>query len=235
MIAVFFRLPQRGPGALPELQQNRGRAGRARRARPGATGPEARGAWTAPEPSPRVPEPTGTPSPQIKRGNPPGVAAEASRARGCAGRGAPCRAPGEQRERARGSPWPGSGCRAERPPRCAAGRGSRSHRPPGCTGSSPAWRRAGGRLSPRPRRASRPAAPAPPSPGRRAGLRAPEPGRVLNERPRERAGPRPRRGAIGPKFPHVMRGAVEPPGPARPPRPDTGTGTAGAGGRDGES
>lgn len=48
------------------------------------------------------------------------------------------------RERVRGSPWPGSGCRAGRPPRCAAGRGNRSHRPPGCTGSSPAWRRAGG-------------------------------------------------------------------------------------------
>lgn len=53
------------------------------------------------------------------------------------------------------------------------------------------------------------------------GLPALEPGRVLNERPRVRAGLRPRRGAIGPKFPHVMRGAVEParsPPVARPAR-----------------
>lgn len=190
--------------------------------------------WTAAERSPRGPEPAGTRSAlsaRPERRNLPGPAARAP-GLGAAAGGARCApGPGVRGERARGSPWPGSGCRAGRPPRCAAGRGSRSHRPPGCTGSSPAWRRAGGRLSPRPRRASRPAAPAPPSPGRRAGLRAPEPGRVLNERPRERAGPRPRRGAIGPKFPHVMRGAVEPPGPARPPRPGPAAG-AGCSARD---
>ena len=88
-------------------------------------------------------------------------------ARSCPPPGCRAAAPSEGRRGAgpgRGSPWPGSGCRAGRPPRCAAGRASRSHRPPGCTGSSPASRRRAGAFRPRRRGTSPQAAPGPRSP-----------------------------------------------------------------------
>lgn len=131
------------------------------------------------------------------------------------------------RERVRGSPWPGSGCRAGRPPRCAAGRGNRSHRPPGCTGSSPAWRRAGGRAAasgrgpaghPRRQRPAPQSLGAERSRGKGPGLPVPEPGRVLNERPRLRAGPRPSPRRHWPEVPSCDGGGRRRRAGARPAR-----------------